>query len=74
MKYLLCIFFTYLYVQAVTQQTNQELMKSTSVTKVPTMKHTNGAVPPVKGAAPIIYCLKSEVSIMLLCQLFLTCY
>ena len=41
--------------------------KSTSVTKVATMKHRN-------GVAPIDYCLKSEVSIMLCCHLCPTCY
>ena len=40
-------------------------MKSTSVTKLATMKNMNGVCAQVKGAAPINYHLKSEVSIVL---------
>jgi len=38
------------------------------------MKNTNGACTQVKGATPINYHLKSEVSITLHCQLCLTGY
>jgi len=46
---------------------NQELYKNTFATKVATMKNMNGA-----SATPINYRLRSQVSITLLFQQFLT--
>jgi len=52
-----------------TRYTAVQIKKSTSVTKVATIKIQMLLYVPVKSVAPINYRLKNEVSIMLLCLL-----